>query len=400
MTASMRKLPNLKNATWLNEPRLQRVMAVLNAAGEVRVAGGAVRNALMRLPIADVDLATTLLPADVMQLAKQAGFNAHPTGIEHGTVTVVNHAVAFEVTTLRRDIETDGRHATVVFTRHFAEDAARRDFTMNAMYCSSRGEITDYTDGYNDILKNRIKFVGDAKQRIAEDYLRILRFFRFYAAYGKGAPDASGLAACKKLKPGLQQLSAERVRQEMFKLLAAPRAVDALKVMAAAGILKLILPYTEDWRVLKRLPTDPVLRLFVLAKDVGSLKERLRLSNEEHARLGGLAAAPALSPKLREKERRAMLYALGPNTWRDAVVMAWAKARVALDDRAWGNLLKLGERWSIPQLPISGKDLLAQGMQPGPQLGAALQSAEDYWVAADFTPTAGELLELIKGMDA
>ena len=396
----MRKLPSLKNAAWLNEPRLQRVMTVLNAAGEVRVAGGAVRNALMGLPIADVDLATTLLPADVMQLAKQAGFNAHPTGIAHGTVTVVNHAVAFEVTTLRRDIATDGRHATVVFTRHFAEDAARRDFTMNALYCSSRGEITDYTDGYKDILKNRIKFVGDAKQRIAEDYLRILRFFRFYAAYGKGAPDALGLAACKKLKSGLQQLSAERVRQEMFKLLAAPRAVDALKVMAAAGILKLILPYTEEWRVLKRLPLDPVLRLFVLAKDAGSLKEKLRLSNEECARLGGLAAAPALSPKLREKERRAMLYAMGPEAWHDAVLLARARARVALNDRAWGNLLKLGERWSIPHLPISGKDLLAQGMPPGPQLGAALQSAEDYWVAADFAPSAQELLDLIKGMDA
>ena len=182
MTRSIRKIPNLAKAKWLNEPRLQAVLAVLNTGGgETRVAGGAVRNALLGPPIADVDLATTLEPRDVIQLAKGAGFGVHPTGIEHGTVTVVNRAAAFEVTTLRRDVETDGRHAVVSFTKDFAEDAGRRDFTMNALYCSARGEIYDFTGGYKDILKRKVKFVGTASARIKEDYLRILRLFRFHA---------------------------------------------------------------------------------------------------------------------------------------------------------------------------------------------------------------------------
>ena len=262
MTRSIRKLPNLSKAKWLNELRLQAVLAVLNTGGgETRVAGGAVRNALLGLPISDIDLATTLEPHDVVQLAKGAGFGVHPTGIEHGTVTVVNRAAAFEVTTLRRDVETDGRHAKVIFTKSFAEDSSRRDFTINAIYCDRNGKISDYTDGYVDILRNRAKFVGVASARISEDYLRILRFFRFHAAYGKGAPNRDGLAACTRLRKGLQKISAERIRQELMKLLAAPRAVETLQVMAKNGILKLVLPYTEEWRVLKRLPADPVLRL-------------------------------------------------------------------------------------------------------------------------------------------
>lgn len=398
MSGFMHKLPNLGRAAWLKEPRLQQVLAVLGAAGEVRVAGGAVRNALMKRPIADVDLATTLLPDDVMQLARRAGFGVHPTGLAHGTVTLVNHAAVFEVTTLRRDVETDGRRAKVIFTRSFAEDAARRDFTMNALYCDASGKIYDFTNGYADILKNRIRFVGVPAQRIAEDYLRILRFFRFHAAYGKGAPDRAGLQACTRARSGLQNLSAERIRQELFKLLAAPRAVETLQVMAKAGILKLVLPHTTEWRVLKRLAADPVLRLYALADAPEALKERLRLSNDEAARMEALAAAPTLSPKLREREQRALLYQLGERCWSDAVALAFARDRGSNHATQWRKMARLPTRWPLPKLPISGKDLLARGVSAGPNLGAALRWAEDYWVASDFKASAEELLAQAEGM--
>ena len=399
MSSSTRKLPNLAKAKWLNEPRLQAVLAVLNTGGETRVAGGAVRNALLGLPIADVDLATTLEPRDVVQLAKGAGFGVHPTGIEHGTVIVVNRAAAFEVTTLRRDVETDGRHAKVIFTKSFAADATRRDFTINALYCSRKGEITDYTDGYGDLRRNRVKFVGKASARIAEDYLRILRFFRFQAAYGKGAADRDGLAACKRLRKGLQQISTERIRQELMKLLAAPRAAETLQVMAKAGILKLVLPYAEEWRVLKRLPPDPVLRLAVLAREANELKETLRLSNEEASRISFVVAAPGLSPALREKERRALLYALGPEQWSDAVALSFARSRAKLGDRAWAKLLRFADHWQAPTFPLNGGDLLLQGHAAGPQIGEMLQRAEDYWIAGDFTANKKGLLTYLESIN-
>ena len=400
MTRSILKLPNLGKEKWLNEPRLQAVLAVLNTGGETRVAGGAVRNALLGLPISDVDLATTLEPRDVMQLAKGAGFGVHPTGVEHGTVTVVNRAAAFQVTTLRRDVETDGRHAKVTFTKNFPEDSARRDFTINAMYCNRKGEITDYTDGYADILKNRVKFVGKASERISEDYLRILRFFRFHAAYGKGALDREGLAACKRLRKGLQQISAERIRQELLKLLAAPPAIETLQVMAKAGILKLILPYAEEWRVLKRLPVDPVLRLCVLGKEPNSLKDPLRLSNEEAARVASAVSSPTLSPTLREKERRALAYALGPEQWRDAAHLSFARSRAKLGDRAWAKLLRFADQWQAPTFPLNGGDLLLQGLAAGPQIGEMLRRAEDYWIASDFTANKKDLLTYLESTNA
>ena len=392
MTRSTVRLPNLARAPWLNEPRLQAVLAVLNTGGETRVAGGAVRNALMGLPIRDVDLATSLEPRDVIQLAKGAGFGVHPTGIEHGTVTVVNRAAAFEVTTLRHDVETDGRRAVVAFTKDFADDAARRDFTMNALYCSRKGEIYDYTNGYADILKKKVKFVGVPAERIKEDYLRILRFFRFHAAYGKGKPDAVGLAACKRLRAGLDGISAERKRQELLKLLVAPRAVETLKVMAETGILKKILPTVDQWRVLSRLPLDPILRLYAMAKEPAALKDSLRLSNDEAARLAALKAAPKLAPTLREKEQRALLYQLGPHCFADAALLSLAQSRAALGDRAWAKLLKLPSRWQAPVFPLTGKDFLERGIAPGPRLGQLLQQIEDYWIAGDFCATKADLL--------
>jgi poly(A) polymerase len=397
MTASIKRLPNLSKAAWLNEPRLQEVMAVITrGGGEVRVAGGAVRNALLGVPISDVDLATTTLPADVMRVCKAAGFGVHPTGFEHGTVTVVNGGAPFEVTTLRRDVETDGRRAVVAFTSDWEEDAVRRDFTMNAMYCDAAGKIYDFTGGYGDLLRNRVKFVGDAKLRIKEDYLRILRFFRFHARFGKNAPDKVGLAACAKFKSGLKKISAERIRQEMFKLVVAPRAVPTLKVMATSGVLKTIIPYTDDWRLVGRLPDDAVLRLYALAKKPEDLKDVLRLSNIEAQRIDELAAAPELSPKLKAPEQRAMLYHLGGQAWFDAVQLNWAKGRDSKADPKLQALLDLPKRWPIPKLPINGQDMLAAGIASGPQMGEMLRELEDWWVACDFVATREELLERLK----
>jgi poly(A) polymerase len=387
-----RELPSLAGESWLNEPRLQNVLRVLNTDGETRVAGGAVRNALLGVPVADVDIATTLLPDQVMRISKSAGFAVHLTGIEHGTVTVVNDRAAFEVTTLRNDIETDGRHAVVSFTHDWAEDAARRDFTVNALYCDLSGNIYDFTNGYMDILKRKVRFVGVPSQRIREDYLRILRFFRFHAYYGKGKTDEAGMKACVRLKAGLKTLSAERVRQELLKLLVGPNAVKVLKLMAEAGILKIILPHTDEWRILCRLPVDAVLRTFVLAKEPSALKDRLRLSNVDADRLQSLASAPDLSPSLSQPERRRLLYHIGVERWRDAVHLGWAKSRAKSDDVKWSELLALSGTWTPPVLPVKGADIVAAGFAPGPKVGQVLSALEDWWVASDFAPTKNDLL--------
>jgi poly(A) polymerase len=390
----MTKLPSLAAAPWLAEPALQRLLAALAAAGgEGRVAGGAVRNALMGEAVTEVDIATTLSPEQVTAACTAAGMSVHPTGIEHGTVTVVADHHPFEVTTLRHDVETDGRRAKVKFTDDWEADAQRRDFTMNALYCDARGAIYDFVSGAADVQQRRVIFVGDPEQRIAEDYLRILRFFRFHARYGHGAPDEAGLAACARLRANLDGLSAERIRQEMFKLMAAPGAVPTLKLMAANGILGHLLPYTEDWSVLGRLPPDPVLRLAALAQDPLAMPERWRLSNHEARRLEAIASHVPPSPALRPPERRVILYQIGAEAWRDLVRMAWARSAAPLDDAAWKDLLELPDRWPIPSLPVAGRDLLAAGMSPGPEIGVMLKRLEDWWVASDFQPSRDELLK-------
>jgi poly(A) polymerase len=394
-------LPSLAKCRWLKAPSLTRIFDVIEAGGgEVRVAGGAVRNALLKLPVADVDLATDLTPEKVTELCVGAGLKVAPTGIAHGTVTVVSDHIPYEVTTLRHDIETDGRRARVSFTDDWEADAARRDFTMNAMFCDRQGKIYDFTEGYEAVRRKRVIFVGAPRKRIEEDYLRILRFFRFHAQFGHGAPDKAGLAACVSMRKNLAKLSAERVRQEMFKLLKAPGAVPTLKLMAEKSILRALLPHTNEWRTLSRLPPDPVLRLAVLASAPESMRERWRLSNAEGVRLEAASRAQQLTPELRPKERRAMLYHTGANAWRDAVRLAWAKSRAPMTERAWRTLLRLPDRWPIPSMPLLGKDLLAAGASPGPALGDALRRAEDWWIAGDFKAGKDELLAHLrqKGM--
>ena len=376
---------------------MQRVLAVLNSdGGEARIAGGAVRNALLGVAVADIDVATTLAPQEVVSRCEAQEFAVHPTGIEHGTVTVVNSHMGFEVTTLRRDVTTDGRRATVAFTDDWAEDASRRDFTMNALYCDSAGKIYDYTDGYGDILKRRVRFVGLPSRRIREDYLRILRFFRFHAHYGKGAPDAAGLASCARLRRGISGLSAERIRHELFKLLVAPRAVDTLKIMAEARILGFVLAFEPNWRVIGRLPPDAVLRLAVLSASPLTLQEKLRLSNGDAKRLRAIVEAPKLTPDFRPQERRRVLYHLGAQAYSDAVRMAWAQSRASTDAPDWRALLALAEQWPVPKFPVTGKDLQAIGLAPGPAMGETLRVLEDWWIASDFKPTRDALLARAK----
>jgi poly(A) polymerase len=385
-------------AKWLKEPLLGRVFAIIAAAGgEARVAGGAVRNAIMGIPVGDVDLATTLSPQKVTEIFMGAGHSVYPTGIDHGTVTVVIDHRSFEVTTLRRDVATDGRRAVVSFTDNWMQDALRRDFTMNALYCDATGKIFDYTNGYDDILRNRIMFVGVASRRIKEDYLRILRYFRFMAVYPNLKANKAGLAACIKLRSGLRALSAERISQEMFKLLVGPKAVSVLKVMASNGVLKNIIPHTDDFRMIGRLPADPLLRAFVLAKNPPTLQQEWRLSNDQTKRIETLLDMPAPSPKLRENEQRRILYAFGAQAWIDSVSVAWARSRVPLSDPAWKRMLTLSKRWPMPVFPVSGRDLIEIGHVPGPAIGLDLKQLEERWIASDFKPTKQDLLESLRG---
>ncbi len=401
--------PSLAGTGFLGDRRLKRVLAVLNASGgEARVAGGAVRNALIGQAVTDIDIATTHTPETVTALAEAAGLAVHPTGIDHGTVTVVAEAEglerAFEVTTLRRDVETFGRKATVAFTDDWTEDAQRRDFTINALYCDGRGRVFDPLSGYGDLERRRVRFVGDPQARIREDYLRILRFFRFHATYGKGLPDRPGLQACMALKEGLAQLSGERVRTEFLKLLIAPGSAAAVKTMARHAILALIAPGPADQKAFQRmigidaahrLLPDPLLRLVALCPvPADDLKDRFRLSNAESRRLARIEAAAGVSPGFRDLERKIALYHAGSDAFADAVRLAWARARGEdFPDADWLDLMALAGTWAIPAFPVTGADLLARGFRTGPELGRTLRMLEDWWAASGFPPSKEAVLD-------
>lgn len=401
----MTKLPSLSSETWLKDPTLRRVFAALAAAGgEARVAGGAVRNALLGEPVNDIDIATTLPPERIMAAGETARLGVHPTGIAHGTVTLVTDGKPFEVTALRVDVETYGRKARVAFTDDWEADARRRDFTMNALYCSADGTIYDPVQGYPDILSNKVRFVGEPAARIKEDFLRILRFFRFHARHGRGAPDAKGLAACIKYKAKLKQLSSERIRQELFKLLEAKRASETVKLMAARNVLKVLFAPAPDLGAFARMAKidseqdlipDALLRLVLIAKAPLGLRERLRLTNAEMKRLESIGGHAKPHPSLRDKERRAVLYRLRPEAWRDLVRLAWAQSKERLANKAWRELLSFADEWTIPRFPLSGQDLLARGYKSGPELGHELVRLEDWWIASDFTESKAALLRRI-----
>jgi poly(A) polymerase len=389
---------SLRDAAWLRDGALAQLLAVLNRGGEeARVVGGAVRNALLGEPISEFDIATTAVPDEVIRRASAAGFKPVPTGIEHGTITVVIASRPFEVTTLREDVETFGRHANVRFGRDWQADAQRRDFTMNALSVGADGVVHDYVGGLADLSARRVRFIGDAKKRIEEDYLRILRFFRFHAAYGHGLLDATGLAACIASRAGLGQLSRERVRMELVKLLVAPHATPALATMAESGLLVPVLGGVPDLAGFENMAkveaaagvqADPVQRLGALgariAEDAERLWQRLRLSNAEHARLASMAESWWRISPADQKGGRALLYRLGPERFLDRVLLAWARSPATAHDPAWRALATLPGHWTAPVFPLKAADFIKRGLPQGPALGAALHEAEAAWIAADF----------------
>jgi len=413
---------SLAGQDWFEKPALKRIFALLNAdGGEVRIVGGAVRNALMDLPVVDVDMATTLIPNVVVERAKAAGIKSVPTGIEHGTVTLVIDGEGFEVTTLRRDVETNGRHAQVAFGTDWQTDAERRDLTINALYANEKGEIIDLIDGRPDVETRTVRFIGDAAMRIAEDYLRILRFFRFFAHYGSGRPDADGLRASARAKDKLGTLSAERVWSETKKLISARDPSRALLWMRQSGVLSEILPETEKWGIdaihglvateqALGWAADPMLRLAAIVppdrERLAALAARLRLSKAEAAYLTHWASAPAVDPEMKETALDRLLYRQGVEGVKTRLKLALASARADLSagDTAMhkvarlSTLLTRAEKFRKPGFPLSGADVMAAGVEAGPKVGEVLKSLEEKWIDVNFSLDRAALTARLKDM--
>lgn len=389
---------SVASADWLARPETRRVFAALSEDSHVaRVVGGAVRNTLLGQEVGDIDFATTARPEQVIELADRADLKAVPTGLDHGTVTIVADGRPFEVTTLRQDVETFGRHAKVAFTDDWAADARRRDFTMNALYADADGTVFDPLGGAGDLETRRVRFIGDAGERIREDYLRILRFFRFNAVYGAPPFDMDGLAACVRERAGLAALSAERVHGELVRLIAAEGAVAALEAMFDCGLLVDVLGGVGHLGRFRRLlaieaasdaPPSPMRRLAALSvvviEDAERLTARFRLSNAERACLACASRFRSVSELAEHGDARRALYELGPQCFGDAVLIAWADAGAAPDDPAWRRLHALPERWQTPEFPLSGADIVGLGVPKGPAVGRVLRAVEEDWVSAGF----------------
>jgi poly(A) polymerase len=335
-----------------------------------------------------------------------------PTGIAHGTVTAIANGKPFEVTTLRRDVSTDGRRATVAFSTDWAEDAQRRDFTINALYANADGEIFDYCGGLADIEAGRVRFIGDAIQRIREDYLRILRLFRFHAWYGKGEIDAEALRAAAGEKAGIAQLSGERLQKEMLRLLEAENPVPMLRAMSAAGILGDILSGALNIARLERLAAidstqffmpDAVLRLVALLTDdwaqAEAIANRFKLSNVDRARLEDLAGAKEkIVSYLSIREVRKLLYRIGSARFKDRVFLRWAGDPKDSNGIQWRTLLALADAWERPEFPLNGGNVMAAGVPEGPLVGRILAEVEDWWIDSDFTEDQFSLAERLKAV--
>jgi poly(A) polymerase len=389
-----------------------QTIQVMTALGDARFVGGAVRNAILGVPVADVDIAVPMRPEEVLARLKSHDIRAIPTGIEHGTVTALAGGKLFEITALRRDVETDGRHAVIAFTEDWAEDAARRDFTINALYARLDGEIFDYATGVEDLIAGRVRFMGDPKTRIAEDYLRILRLFRFHAWYGKGEIDADALRAAAEARDRLNSLSGERVAKELLKLLEAANPAPALRMMAATGILPELLPGALQLPRLERLvqidvqdrlTPDAILRLAALLPDDGRIitrvADRLRLSNAQRARLLAMPGGDqAIGERLSAAQARRILYRIGPQAFRDRVLLQWAGAPRGVSAMPWRLLLTMADNWQAPRFPLTGRDVMAAGVPEGPEVGKVLAALEQWWVDGDFAANEGALRDRLAVM--
>ena len=404
----MTKLEPTKNP-WMISPETR---AVMDALGEARFVGGVVRNSLMGREVSDIDIATPLTPDEVTKRLEAAKLKAVPTGIEHGTVTAVSNGRPYEVTTLRRDVSTDGRRAVVAFTTDWAEDAQRRDFTMNALYADAKGEVFDSVGGVADLKAGRVRFVGDPTMRIREDFLRILRLFRFHAWYGKGALDSKALHAAAAEKAGLAQLSGERIAKEMLKLLAAEDPVPVLRSMAASGILVEILPGELNIARLERLVAidsnnffapNSILRLAALLPDRAAaaheVADRWKLSNADRDRLADLGGnTDKIVSYLSIKEVRKLLYKLEIARFKDRVLLKWAEDPKETNFIQWRALLAMADAWQRPKFPLDGGNVMAAGVPQGPLIGEILAEVEEWWVDSDFIEDEFSLAERLKAV--
>jgi poly(A) polymerase len=427
----MQAVGQLSPQEWLSHADTRRVIAALTAEGATaRFAGGCVRDALLNLPVADIDIAIDRPPEETLRLLKAAGIRAIPTGIDHGTITAVTPSRHYEITTLRRDVETDGRHAVVAFTDDWAADAMRRDLTINALFADIEGRVFDPVDGMADLGARRVRFVGHAETRIAEDVLRILRFFRFHGRYGAPPADADALAACRRLAPKIADLSGERVRDEMLKILGGHHPAEVIVLMRGEGVTRWVLPESLDigrlrllsWLEERGIPgfaADPLRRLGALiahASDdaAAEVAARWRLSNAEADRLLAMRQpSPEGVPHVAmpvAAARRA-LDDLGTIAWQDQVLLAWSEYRDlngtggpvpgSRGTCAWEVLLHLPETDPLPTFPLTGADVVAQGVAPGPRVGQLLRQLRAEWRAEDFRPDRADLLaRLARVVDA
>ncbi len=381
----------------MKAPQTTAVLDALCADGGVaRFVGGCVRDVFLGRAVKDIDIATAEPPETVIALLEAAGLRAIPTGIDHGTITAISGGKPFEITTLRHDVETFGRHARVAFTDDWEADAARRDFTINALFCDFDGTIYDPVGGLGDLRAGRVRFVGVPAERIEEDILRLLRFFRFYAHYGVPPPDRDALEACRALAPRLDSLSAERVWSELRRLLQAPDPAGVFELMAQWDVLDHVLPEAVDRRRLAALsaierdndmPPNPVRRLAAMLKSAAGgaddLARRLRLSNEEAGRLARLVApCMEIDPAMDGKSRRRALYRLGGETFADIALLGWAAAADGSED--WRALWRDAVEWTPVELPIAGRDVLKLGVPRGRDVGRLLASVESWWMEGDF----------------
>ena len=402
---------------FLDDPGVQQLFAAF-PGGSLRVVGGAVRNAILKEPVADIDLATTLEPDEVVDVLTSASIKYVPTGLAHGTVTAVIDGKPYEVTSLRRDVETDGRRATVAYTTDWAEDAARRDFTMNALYVDADGVLHDPTgQGVSDAEARKLRFVGDADTRVKEDFLRSLRFFRFMASYSADAPvDSGALKAIRDNASGLSQLSAERVWAELKRILSAPSPVRAVRTMHQQGILTKLIPEADNVEGLERyvalerreaLPIDPLRRLMAMSARLPlpmlTLARRLKMSNAEKSRLQAWADSSAdiahlADPITPDRERLAAIYREGKDVIIDRALLRAAGERDALKSGYFMVLVDLAMGWTQPTFPLSGKDLKAAGFPPGEGMGKLLKALEALWIKSGFTAEKPQLIAAAKMM--
>jgi len=396
-------MDRLENQPWMNASDTRAVIEALSAGGsEVRFVGGCLRDALIGRDVTDIDIATPDPPARVIELLEAAGLKAVPTGIDHGTVTAVAQHRPFEITTLRHDVETYGRRAKVAFTDDWVADAARRDFTFNALSCTPDGRLYDPFGGRADLAAGRVRFVGRAEDRIREDVLRLLRFFRFHAHYGKPPPDEEALAAAHDLAPLLPTLSGERIAKEMLKLLAAPDPASVLQLMRQQAVLIHVLPEATHLERLGRLvkiesaeglTADPPRRLAALldgAGAVGAVAGRLRLANAIRDRMDAALQSPKPRPSLAPGDLKALRYRLTAEAYRDRALIAAADGDSSVD--GWRAVFALAD-WQPPHFPVRARDAMERGAKAGPALGQLMKDLESWWVAGDFQADRAACLE-------